>query len=682
VAGLMPAGTYVKGSSITLNWTDDTNIPDVGDPAEGTFFDDGTGLKTFFFNPTASTVRVDQSFLNNSGIGGVGNPLGGLPYVGTFFSKQFQANTNGASTLSISSIMMRTPDNSPLIPDIVPAGGGHLIADGAPPVVSGVLIDNQTIDNDDYVKNGDQLVVTATVTDANPMSASLIAANLNGLYGGSGHAADGAATYVGTTATMPTVSTASCNPADDDVTVTVTATDLAGNTASASDVIHADNTPPSMLTNVTAHPLNGKIRLNWTNGTDDHLRGVALRYNRWNDYPKYDVTAPSYPADKTEGTAGAAFDGVVTGDWTIAPRDIYYISAFATDLAGNYSVVDAGGQDRATNYYLADMGSGSGLHIPGATGYDGRVNFDDLIWFSNVYAKSESQWTFGTDAEADFAPTLANKTYGARNRFAIPRPDNIINFDDLMIFSMNFMNTTPKIVAPQNPQLARELAIELMNSRTSTSQGELLTTIVRLANDGREVKGISAELSFNPSELQFIDANAGGLFGSAEQGFFYGNGDNGKVRIDAAVLGIDRTVNFSGNLAVVRFHATQSGRGNVTIAEAIVRGETNNEHPATLNNNAVEVPTVFSLAQNYPNPFNPSTRIDYQVPAPSRVTIEIFNLLGEKVATLVNEVKDAGYYTLVWDGRTDANIQVASGMYIYSMKADKFSNVKKMVLVK
>jgi hypothetical protein len=93
-------------------------------------------------------------------------------------------------------------------------------------------------------------------------------------------------------------------------------------------------------------------------------------------------------------------------------------------------------------------------------------------------------------------------------------------------------------------------------------------------------------------------------------------------------------------------------------------------------------PIAFAFEQNSPNPFNPSTKINYQVPSASQVTIEVFNVLGEKVATLVDEVKDAGYYNIVWNGRNDNNAPVASGMYIYSMQADKFSSVKKMMFLK
>jgi hypothetical protein len=88
-------------------------------------------------------------------------------------------------------------------------------------------------------------------------------------------------------------------------------------------------------------------------------------------------------------------------------------------------------------------------------------------------------------------------------------------------------------------------------------------------------------------------------------------------------------------------------------------------------------PATFSLAQNYPNPFNPATKISYQIPVQSFVQIDIFNSIGEKVAALVNEVKEAGYYDVQFNVAS-----FASGIYFYSIKAGEFMNVKKMILTK
>ena len=94
-----------------------------------------------------------------------------------------------------------------------------------------------------------------------------------------------------------------------------------------------------------------------------------------------------------------------------------------------------------------------------------------------------------------------------------------------------------------------------------------------------------------------------------------------------------------------------------------------------INNNSI--PTSFNLSQNYPNPFNPSTRINYSVPYNSLIKIKLFDILGNEVATLVNEEKPAGNYELLFIAT-----KLSSGIYFYQLKAGDFVETKKMILMK
>lgn len=95
------------------------------------------------------------------------------------------------------------------------------------------------------------------------------------------------------------------------------------------------------------------------------------------------------------------------------------------------------------------------------------------------------------------------------------------------------------------------------------------------------------------------------------------------------------------------------------------------------------VPEKFELSQNFPNPFNPTTSIRYGLPAAEKVTIRIYDLLGREVRTLVHgDLQKSGYHVTSWNGRDKNEIPVASGVYIYRIKAGKFSQSKKMILVK
>jgi len=94
------------------------------------------------------------------------------------------------------------------------------------------------------------------------------------------------------------------------------------------------------------------------------------------------------------------------------------------------------------------------------------------------------------------------------------------------------------------------------------------------------------------------------------------------------------------------------------------------------------LPTSYSVAQNYPNPFNASTVIRYSLPEQARVKIEIYNILGQKVKTLVDEVQTAGYKTVEWNGTNAQNRTVASGVYFYKINTGKYSEVKQMTMLK
>jgi hypothetical protein len=94
------------------------------------------------------------------------------------------------------------------------------------------------------------------------------------------------------------------------------------------------------------------------------------------------------------------------------------------------------------------------------------------------------------------------------------------------------------------------------------------------------------------------------------------------------------------------------------------------------------IPKKYELSQNFPNPFNPATTIRFGLPRDERVTLKVYNLLGEEVITLVNdEPRAAGYYAAIWDGRNKDGQIVASGVYVYRMQASGFMINKKMILV-
>ncbi len=97
---------------------------------------------------------------------------------------------------------------------------------------------------------------------------------------------------------------------------------------------------------------------------------------------------------------------------------------------------------------------------------------------------------------------------------------------------------------------------------------------------------------------------------------------------------------------------------------------------------SVPIPKKFAVYQNFPNPFNPTTTIRFELPKPEHVRIEIYNVLGQKIRTLLDKPVEAGYHAIQWDSRNDNGVPVSSGIYYYRITAGQHVAVKKMALLK
>ena len=124
---------------------------------------------------------------------------------------------------------------------------------------------------------------------------------------------------------------------------------------------------------------------------------------------------------------------------------------------------------------------------------------------------------------------------------------------------------------------------------------------------------------------------------------------------------------YRSDVALDDISITSSSRENEIIKD-------NEETPA--------VATLYELSTNYPNPFNPTTTIGYSIPLASNVSLKIYNAKGQLVKTLVQEHKNNGTHEVVWNGRDNYNKSVSSGVYYYQIKAGKFFDRKKMILLK
>jgi flagellar hook assembly protein FlgD len=95
-----------------------------------------------------------------------------------------------------------------------------------------------------------------------------------------------------------------------------------------------------------------------------------------------------------------------------------------------------------------------------------------------------------------------------------------------------------------------------------------------------------------------------------------------------------------------------------------------------------QLPLVFELRQNYPNPFNPTTTIAFSLDEPAQTLITIYNLLGQRVTTLIDEFRPAGEHSVIWDGKDEQGKEISSGIYFYLIQSGQHVQAKKMTLLR
>jgi len=169
----------------------------------------------------------------------------------------------------------------------------------------------------------------------------------------------------------------------------------------------------------------------------------------------------------------------------------------------------------------------------------------------------------------------------------------------------------------------------------------------------------------------------------ATDSFSSGLSSNGDIIVLADTSGnmltviLEASVEVDGVQLSQSFDATGIGCYTMPTPGAV------NDTCVTLNiSNAGTIPTQFTLHQNYPNPFNPVTTLRYDLPVNGFVNIMVYDMLGRKVKTLINQTQGTGYRSVIWNATNDYGRPVSAGIYLYQIQAGKYISTKKMVLLK
>jgi hypothetical protein len=205
-----------------------------------------------------------------------------------------------------------------------------------------------------------------------------------------------------------------------------------------------------------------------------------------------------------------------------------------------------------------------------------------------------------------------------------------------------------------------------------SSQGNSnLVTIPIILQQSRGIQACYVELNIDGRYADVVNVS-----GSLPQGWLMANNySKGVLRI--AMAGVSPLPD--GTIATISLNLKNNGAKFGISGSAKLNANLNSE----INNFTITaVPTQFGLSQNYPNPFNPSTVINYQLAQNTHVGLMVYDILGQKVKTLINGMQQAGYYNITWDGTNDSGRKVASGVYIYRLESGSYIKTLKMNLLK
>jgi len=203
------------------------------------------------------------------------------------------------------------------------------------------------------------------------------------------------------------------------------------------------------------------------------------------------------------------------------------------------------------------------------------------------------------------------------------------------------------------PTLPGELRVVFRHGKEFGAAGDYVSDIrPPLGNEGE-----TWDFSVQPGQTRAIELNFDGL---------------AEVPSDYDVILTDKEGHTSQNLRiepVYRFIASVERHFTLSVMPKSSAG-------------TALMPTRYELYQNLPNPFNPKTLIKYDLPEAADVRLEVFNILGQKVATPVNQYETAGPKSVLWDGTDENGAGVASGIYFYKLSTKEFSAAKRMLFLK
>jgi hypothetical protein len=307
--------------------------------------------------------------------------------------------------------------------------------------------------------------------------------------------------------------------------------------------------------------------------------------------------------------------------------------------------------------------------IVGDFNEDGRVGFDDFFEFAEHFGLVEG------------APSTGGTAWDAA--FDLNR-DGIVGFDDFFIFAEHFGEG---LAAGKLSATWAMLAHEQLNPRLELVEIHRDKAVIALSlTADRPIRGVGVILSHAPD----LTVSAASVELTRR--------DDGRERLETVFRSLDPNQTIAASFYINKavpsnaedqvleliFDLSSDVMGTDVFLQSLqVTSADGSLYRADLADVHVTLaPQEFSLAQPYPNPFNPAVQIDYALPHSGEVEIVVYNILGQKVRTLLSDWQEAGFQRIAWHGLDDANRQMASGVYLIRVTTSGLLRTRKVMLIR
>jgi hypothetical protein len=394
------------------------------------------------------------------------------------------------------------------------------------------------------------------------------------------------------------------------------------------------------------------------------------------------ITATSDTIEVKTSSAGAlTLSSVPAGRYVLTVKDTSHVSGRTDTFTVTNGQTVTVGTD-FTGFFGSDLRGDPTTTLPstgqqliaGDVSEDNEINEDDVniiiaAWGTTTTVANFKQADLNNDSEvgaADLTATTSN--FGNSEGFGAPP-----------VFK--------RAVAGENGAAEVEM-LPLFDPRQSLWEGRQIEVVIQARNLD-DLAGYEFDLNFDPRSLRLLPSGSGqgDIFALNPRGAIFETrtDSEGKLRVMASRYGKEWSAKGDGELARLRFEVLrEDALETLTPGAGVLLSTAYSQEAVRWSGSLLDwiLPQAPGLEQNFPNPFNPSTIIPLALPQRTKVRLDIFNVLGQRVRTLVDGPLDAGYHNMAWNGLDEAGRQAAAGMYFYLVETDGFRQTRKMTLVK